>query len=100
MKQYITLIKDILTNGKGRSDRTNTGTISIFGYQMRFNLEEGFPLVTTKKVYLRSIIEELIWFLNGDTSNVSLEKKDVKIWSEWALKQDTGDCKRGDLGPI
>ncbi len=100
MKAYIDLAKDVLENGNGRADRTNTGTISVFGRQLRFNLEHGFPLVTTKKVYCRIIVEELIWFLVGDTSNIALEKKNVSIWNEWAVTEDTGNTKRGDLGPI
>ena len=100
MKQYIDLIKDILLNGNSRTDRTNTGTISVFGRQLRFNLEHGFPLITTKRVDLRFIIEELIWFLAGSTSNVTLENKGVTIWNEWALEEDSSSFKRGDLGPI
>lgn len=93
MQQYLALGQDILTNGNRRSDRTGTGTISVFGRQMRFNLQEGFSLLTTKKVFLRGIIEELIWFLAGDTNIHYLKERKVKIWDEWATEA-------GDLGPI
>jgi len=102
MKQYLSMLEHILTTGEERGNRTAIPTLGVFGYQARFNLQEGFPLLTTKKIHLKSIIYELLWFLRGDTQVQYLQDNGVRIWNEWATAEQTAKFgrKEGDLGPV
>ena len=102
MRQYHDLLERILRDGKPRADRTGTGTLGVFGHQMRFDLREGFPLLTTKKLHTKSIVEELVWFLSGSTHVAPLQAAGVRIWNEWATPEQTARFGRGegDLGPV
>jgi thymidylate synthase len=93
MRQYLDLMRHVLEHGSEKTDRTGTGTLSVFGHQMRFDLTQGFPLITTKKLHLHSIIHELLWFLQGDTNIAYLKQNNVRIWDEWA-------DENGNLGPV
>jgi len=102
VEPYLNLLNQVLTHGKVRSDRTGTGTVGIFGHQMRFDLADGFPLLTTKKLHLRSIIHELLWFISGETHVKPLQDAGVRIWNDWATEEQTARFgrKAGDLGPV
>ncbi len=102
MKAYLELLQHVLERGRDREDRTGTGTRSVFGWQMRFDLREGFPLVTTKKIHVKSVIHELLWFLRGETHVQSLQRDGVRIWNEWATEEQTAKFGRpeGELGPV
>src|SRR3989344_5472856 len=102
MRQYLDLLRHVKEQGTAKGDRTGTGTLSVFGYQMRFNLQEGFPLLTTKKLHTRSILHELFWFLRGDTTIDYLRENNVTIWDEWATAEQCARFgrKEGDFGPI
>ncbi|MBL9107840.1 MAG: thymidylate synthase, partial [Myxococcales bacterium] len=102
MRAYLDLLRHVLEKGKRREDRTGTGTLGVFGHQLRFDLREGFPLVTTKKVHMKSIVHELLWFLRGETRTEALTQAGVRIWDEWATPEQTARFGRepGDLGPI
>ncbi|MEO7109302.1 MAG: thymidylate synthase, partial [Polyangiaceae bacterium] len=102
MQAYLDLLRRILNDGRDRSDRTGTGTRAVFGHQMRFDLREGFPLLTTKKLHTKSIFEEVIWFLSGSTDVKPLQDRGVRIWNEWATAEQCARFgrKQGDLGPV